>query len=215
MSNKSKPNNDVNEGGASSEGLSPSRCPIDEQDGPGHHRTTADRRTTRRKWSQEENKVVMQCYYRSEYGRNGYRKRIHVIWNEMGMFNVTEQRLVDQKNNILRRKWLSDLELKEIQKNNEDIRNSEVGLESDVDEGWFLGFDNEGQDVFLKKCEVALEDCMVPNVEEKRGNVFVIKMNVQITKKDMTILEKMCEQEEDCHHGGELRSIDYWRPLEK
>ena len=27
----------------------------------------------------EENRVVMQCYYRSDYGRNGYRKRIHVI----------------------------------------------------------------------------------------------------------------------------------------
>ena len=38
---------------------------------------------------------------------------MHVIWNEMGMFNVTEQRLIDQKNNILKRKWLSDLELGE------------------------------------------------------------------------------------------------------
>ena len=68
---------------------------------------------------------------RTEYGRNGYRKRMHVIWNEMGMFNETEQRLVDQKNNILKRKWLSDLELEEIQRNIEDIRNGEVGLESD------------------------------------------------------------------------------------
>ena len=106
MSNKSKPNNGVNEAGASSEGVSPNRCPIGEQNGHGRHHTTADRRTTRRKWSQEENRVVMQCYYRSEYQRNGYRKRMHVVWNEMGMFNVTEQRLVDQKNNILKRKWV-------------------------------------------------------------------------------------------------------------
>ena len=55
----------------------------------------------------------MQCYYRSEYERNGYRKRMHATWNEMGMFNITEQRLVDQKNNILKRKWPSDLEIKE------------------------------------------------------------------------------------------------------
>ena len=114
MSNKSKPNNNMNEAGASSEGLLPSRCPIGEQDGPGRHQTTADRRTTRRKWSQEENRVVMHCYYISMYGRNGYRKRMHVIWNEMRMFTVTEQRLVDQKNNILKRKWPSDLELEEI-----------------------------------------------------------------------------------------------------
>ena len=66
MSSKSKPNNGVNEAGVSSEGLLPGRCPIGEQDGPGRHRTTADRRTMRRKWSKEENQVVMQCYYRSE-----------------------------------------------------------------------------------------------------------------------------------------------------
>ena len=106
----------------------------------------------------------MQCHYGIEYGRNGYKKRMHVIWNEMGMLNVTEQRLVDQKNNILKRKWLSDLELEEVQRNIEDIENGEVELESDVDEGWFLGFGYEGQDMFMEECEVALEDCMVVNV---------------------------------------------------
>ena len=128
MSNKRKPNSGVNEAAASSEGLLPSSCPIGEQDGLVCHLTTADRRTTRRKWSQAENRVVIQCYYRIEYGRNGYRKRMHVIWNEMGMFNVTEQRLVDQKNNVFKRKRLSDLELEEIQRNIEDIENCEVGL---------------------------------------------------------------------------------------
>ena len=104
MSNKIKPNNSVNEAEASSEGLSPSRCPMGEQDGPGHHGTTAARRKMRRKWSQEENKAVMQCYYRIDYRKSRYRKRMHTIWNEIGMFNVTEERLVDQKNNILKRK---------------------------------------------------------------------------------------------------------------
>ena len=45
---------------------------------------------------------------------------MHAIWNEMGMFNVTVQRLGDRKNNILKRKWLSDLELEEIQRNIEE-----------------------------------------------------------------------------------------------
>ena len=169
ISNKSKPNNSINEVGASSEDLLPGRCPIGEQDGPSCHRTTADRRTTRRKWPQEENRVVVECYCRSEYGRNGYRKKMHAIWNEMRMFNVTEQKLVDQKNNSLKRKWLSDLELEEIQRNTEDIGNGEVGLEKDEDEGWFLEFDHEGQDVFMKECEVVLEDCIVPNVERKEA----------------------------------------------
>ena len=107
------------------------------------------------------------------------------------MSNVTKQRLVDQKNNILKRKWLLDLELEEIQRNIEDIGNGEVKLESDEDEGWFLGFDHEGQDVFMKECEVVLEDCMVPNAVEEKSNIFVIKMNVQITNEGMTILKKM------------------------
>ena len=68
----------------------------------------------------------MQCYYGSDYGKNGYRKRIHAIWNKMGMFNVTEQTLVDQKNNILKRKWLSDLDLEELQRNIEDVGNGEM-----------------------------------------------------------------------------------------
>ena len=71
LSNKSKRKNDVNEVGAPSKGLLSGRYPIGEQDGPGRHRTTTDRRTTRRKWSQEENRVVTQLYYRSEYERNG------------------------------------------------------------------------------------------------------------------------------------------------
>ena len=64
-------------------------------------------------------------------------------------------------------------------------------MESDENEGWFFGFDHEGQDGFMKECEVVLEDSMVPNVEEERSNVFVIKMNMQITEEDMTILEEM------------------------
>ena len=38
-SNKSNPNNSMNEAGASNEGLSSSRCPIGAQDGSGHHRS--------------------------------------------------------------------------------------------------------------------------------------------------------------------------------
>ena len=121
----------------------------------------------------------MQCYYRSENERNRYRKRMHAIWNEMGMFNVTEQKLYDQKNNILKRKWLSDLELEEIQRNIEDIGRGKVGLESDEDDGWFLGFDHKRQNVFMKECEVVLENCIVANVDEERSNVFVIKMNMR------------------------------------
>ena len=55
-----------------------------------------------------------------------------------------------------------------------------------------MGFDHEGQYVFMKECEVVLKDCMVPNIEKGRSSVFVIKTNMHITMEDMTIFEKMC-----------------------
>ena len=59
----------------------------------------------------------------------------------MEMLNVTEQRLVNQKNGILKTKWLPDLELEESQRNTEDIGHGEVRLKSDKDEGWFGSWD--------------------------------------------------------------------------
>ena len=76
-------------------------------------------------------------------------------------------------------------------KKHRGYRHGEVGLVSDEDEGWFLGFDHEGRYVFMKECEVVLEDSMVPNVEEERSNGFVIKMSIQIMNEDMSILENM------------------------
>ena len=39
---------------------------------------------------------------------------MHVIWKEKEMFNLKEQRLLDQKYQIVTKKWFSDLELNEI-----------------------------------------------------------------------------------------------------
>ena len=75
-----------------------------------------------------------------------------------------------------------DLEQKKMQRNIEDVGHDEVGFESIEDKGWFLGSDHGRQDVFMKECEVVLEDCMVADVEEERSNVFVIKMNMQLNK---------------------------------
>ena len=81
---------------------------------------------------------------------------MHAVWNKIEMFNVTDERLVDQNNNILKRNWVSDSELEEIQRNTEDIRNGEVELESKEDKEWFLGFDQGEQDEFMKQWEVVL-----------------------------------------------------------
>ena len=68
--------NGVNEAGTSSgEGLSHGRCPVEEQRRPGRHQATA-RIGLRKKWSREENMLVMECYYKRVPNRRGYRKRM-------------------------------------------------------------------------------------------------------------------------------------------
>ena len=61
MSNNGLSNNGVNEAGTSSEGLSPGRCPVTQQRGPGRQPMTASR-TTKMTWSKETNRTVMECY---------------------------------------------------------------------------------------------------------------------------------------------------------
>ena len=41
-------------------------------------------------------KIVMRCFYRSEPTKRGYRKRMLSIWKELGVFEISEQRLADQ-----------------------------------------------------------------------------------------------------------------------
>lgn len=97
MSNDSISNNDVNGAGTSREGSSSGRCSSGEQRGPGRYPTTA-----RMRWNKEVNKVVMECFYRSnpfdEEGRpiRGYRQRMFREWRVRGMFHSTEQRVCDQ-----------------------------------------------------------------------------------------------------------------------
>eukprot|EP00112_Aurelia_sp_Birch-Aquarium-sp1_P024271 Seg760.6 transcript_id=Seg760.6/GoldUCD/mRNA.D3Y31 product="hypothetical protein" protein_id=Seg760.6/GoldUCD/D3Y31 len=49
------------------------------------------------------------------------------------MFPVTEQRLMDQKNNIVKKRWLSDLELEETRRSAEDNEQGVILEEVEVD----------------------------------------------------------------------------------
>ena len=64
----------------------------------------------------------MQCYFKSDPSKRNYRKRMHVIWNKIGGFELTEQKLVGQARAIRTNKWLSDLELEQLQR---EIRSEE------------------------------------------------------------------------------------------
>ena len=52
----------------------------------------------KRKWTSQENEIVMECYLLSESKIRAYRKRMLSLWLQKGMFWVSEQRLVDQAN---------------------------------------------------------------------------------------------------------------------
>ena len=61
----------------------------------------------RRKWTSEENKIIIVCHLLSEPKMRGYRKHMLSLWLENGMFQVSEQRLVDQANTICRNRWMT------------------------------------------------------------------------------------------------------------
>ena len=63
-----------------------------------------------------ENKVVMECYLLSEPKIIRYRKHMLSLWLQKCMFSVSEQRLVDQTNTIHSNSWITELEIKEIER---------------------------------------------------------------------------------------------------
>ena len=104
---------------------------------PGRQHITAGRRT----WTNRENRLVIECFYLSEPEKLGYRKRMHTLWKE-------EQRLLDQKRLILERQWLSHVELEEIRRRSDNNYDLSVFEENGGEEQWFLGFDEDGNDVY-------------------------------------------------------------------
>ena len=58
----------------------------------------------------------MECYLLSEPKITGYRKCMLSLWLQKGMFWVSEQRLVDQANAIHRNRWMTELEMEELER---------------------------------------------------------------------------------------------------
>ena len=59
----------------------------------------------------------MEGYLLSESTIRGYRKRMLSLWQQKGMFWVSEQRLVDQANTIRRNSWMTELKIEELERN--------------------------------------------------------------------------------------------------
>ena len=169
--------NCVNETGTPSEGLSHGRCPIAQQDGPGRHQATAAR--IRRRWSQNDNRIVMECYYQSEPRKIGYRKRMHQLWIDREMFPVTEQRLLDQKSQIVRKQWLSRLELEEIARAVEDGEYGDIG--GDLEQGEAeRSISHEEPDIQTER-------------DRTESDVFCLKERVDVTEEEICLLQRLNE----------------------
>ena len=94
------------------QGPSSGRC--SRQGNIGHHHANPVI-SKRRKWTSQENKIVMECYLLSEPKIRGYRKRMLSLWLQKGMFWVSEQRLVNQANTIRTNIWMTELEIEELE----------------------------------------------------------------------------------------------------
>ena len=119
MSNTQIRDNDVNGTGTDpGEGSSSGSGTWGQQRVPGRQQATA-----RKIWNKEVSKRIMRCYIESNPSARGYRKRMLTIWKEIGVFEVTEQRLADQVRAIKVNGWLSEVEIEEIRRNIKDKQN--------------------------------------------------------------------------------------------
>ena len=113
MSSNEIQTNDVNGSRLAKQGPSSSRCSRQWNIGRHHANPVINKR---RKWTRQENNIVMKCYLLSEPKIRGYRKRMLNLWQQKGMFWVSEQRLVDQANTICRNSWMTGLEIEELER---------------------------------------------------------------------------------------------------
>ena len=113
MSSNEKETNNVNGSQLAEQGPSSGRCSRQGNIGCDHANPVISKR---RKWTSQENKIVMECYLLSEPKIRGYRKDMLSLWLQKGMFWVSEQRLVDQENIIHRNSWMTELEIEELER---------------------------------------------------------------------------------------------------
>ena len=112
MSSKKSFNNSVKETGKEDEGFLPGKCSIGKQGGQGYRTATA-----RIKWSKEDNKMAMLCYFQVKEGPNiGYRKKMHQYWKDCGLFELEGQHLACQVRSILKTSKLSKVVIEGLKK---------------------------------------------------------------------------------------------------
>ena len=127
--------NGVNKTGTlQGESVAPGRHGVPDPAPAGRQQATG-RTNQRMKWVKEVNKIVTECCIKSEPSKRKYRQQMKKIWDEIGVFPVTEQRLADQARQIRVNKWLTDTEIEEIDRRCRDIIHEEKTGDSTDNEG--------------------------------------------------------------------------------
>ena len=174
MQNKLDTNNGVNETRTKSDSLSPGRCLMAQQHEPGRNTVTAKKQ--KRKWTVPDNRIVMKCYFCSEPSRFGYGKRMYNLWEKRNMFAVSQQRLIDQKNQIIKNQWFSELELEKLKLCCED--KSSVLIEE-------IGCERNGVDRFVDEVPIEKDSFEMEAKDEEK--ILLNRLN-EINKNNRTIL---------------------------
>ena len=113
MSSNEIETNNVNESQLTEQGPSSSKC---SREGNISHHHANPVISRRRKWTSQENKIVIECYLLSKPKNQGYRKQMLSLWLQKFMFWLSEQRLVDLANIIRRNSWMTELEIEELER---------------------------------------------------------------------------------------------------
>ena len=82
------------------------------QQAPGLHHTTT--KMVKTNWTKELNKLATKCFRLSQPNKRGFTKRMHNVWKDIGVFQLSEQKLAGQVLAIKRNDWLSQKEIEEI-----------------------------------------------------------------------------------------------------
>lgn len=123
--------NGVNERTRHASQLSPGNGAVRNQ--AAHGRQSMTGTASRRKYTREDNKAVMRCYFRSEPDKIGYRKRMWELWKDAGGFEISEQRIADQARTILRKEWFTTEELDEIKNDQDNEEESLMDITDDLE----------------------------------------------------------------------------------
>ena len=131
----------------------------------------------------------------------GYRKRMHNLWKDMGMFQITEQRLLDQKAQIMKKKWLTDLELEEIKRLIED---AECGIPGTV-------INEERDEDAEREAEINIDEKDQNESETMRTRDFVVDRDQnELDETQKGILQQLNEIQ-----GKERKRLPALRGLER